>query len=129
MECSNKEKTSLFVFKTLVDPFIGKFSLFKVRTGQIKMDDSLVHYQSGETERLSHLYVLCGKEQQEVPILYAGDIGAVSKLKNPRTGDTLAEKGVNKTYCSIEFPKGVVKKAIFPTGKGDEEKMSSCLYK
>ncbi len=127
--CSNKEKTSLFVFKTLVDPFIGKFSLFKVRTGQIKMDDSLVHYQSGETERLSHLYVLSGKEQHEVPIFYAGDIGAVSKLKNPRTGDTLAEKSFNKAYCPIEFPKGVVKKAIFPTGKGDEEKMSSCLYK
>jgi len=127
--CSDKEKTSLFIFKTLVDPFIGKFSLFKVRTGQIKMDDNLVHSQSGEIERLSHLYVLSGKEQQEVPILNAGDIGAVSKLKTPRTGDTLAEKGFDKVYLPIEFPKGVVKKAIFPTGKGDEEKMSCCLNK
>lgn len=127
--CSNEEKTSLFIFKTLVDPFIGKFSLFKVRTGQIKADDNLVHSQSGEVERLSHLYVLSGKEQHEVPILYAGDIGAASKLKNPKTGDTLAEKGFDKIYSSIEFPKGVVKKAIFPAGKGDEEKMSLCLYK
>lgn len=127
--CSNEAKTSLFIFKTLVDPFIGKFSLFKVRTGQIKMDDSLVHSQSGEIERLSHIYVLSGREQQEVPMLYAGDIGAASKLKNPRTGDTLVERGFDKVYYPIEFPKGVVKKAIFPTGKGDEEKMSSCLYK
>lgn len=127
--CSNEEKTSLFIFKTIVDPFIGKFSLFKVRTGKIEMDDSLVHSQSGETERLSHLYILSGKEQQEVPILYAGDIGAASKLKNPKTGDTLAEKGFNKVYYPVEFPKGVVKKAIFPTGKGDEEKMSFSLYK
>ena len=127
--CSNDEKTSLFIFKTIVDPFIGKFSLFKVRTGKIKMDDSLVHSQSGETERLAHLYILSGKEQQEVPILYAGDIGAVSKLKNPKTGDTLAEKGFNKVYYPVELPKGVVKKAIFPAGKGDEEKMALSLYK
>lgn len=129
VSCTNEEKTSLFIFKTLVDPFIGKFSLFKVRTGQIRMDDSLVHSQSGEVERLAHLYILSGKEQQEVPILYAGDIGAAPKLKNPKTGDTLAEKGFDKVYSPIEFPKGVVKKAIFPMGKGDDEKMSLCLYK
>lgn len=127
--CDAKEKTSLFVFKTLVDPFIGKCSLVKVRTGQVKADDSLLHSQSGEMERLSHLYVLSGKEQQEVPSLCTGDIGAVPKLKNPTTGDTLCEKGFNKTYVPIEFPIGVVKKAIFPSGKGDEEKMSQCLCK
>ena len=113
----------------MVDPFIGKLSLFKVRTGQLMADASLVHSQSGDIERLAHLYVLSGKEQQEVISLCAGDIGAVSKLKNPSTGDTLSEKGFNKVYKSIEFPKGVVKKAIFPSGKGDEEKMSQCLYK
>ncbi|MBP3888533.1 MAG: elongation factor G [Cellulosilyticum sp.] len=129
VECTSQDKTSLFVFKTLVDPFIGKLSLFKVRTGQLMADASLVHSQSGDVERLAHLYVLSGKEQQEVASLCAGDIGAVSKLKNPSTGDTLSEKGFNKVYESIEFSKGVVKKAIFPSGKGDEEKMSQCLYK
>lgn len=127
--CDSSEKTSLFVFKTLVDPFIGKLSLFKVRTGEVKMEDNLIHKQSGEVERLSHLYVLTGKEQQEVPSLCTGDIGAVPKLKNPKTGDTLADKSFDKLYLPIEFPKGVVKKAIFPAGKGDEEKMSLCLYK
>ncbi len=127
--CTAEEKTSLFIFKTLVDPFIGKLSLFKVRTGQLIADASLVHSQSGDIERLAHLYVLSGKEQQEVTSLSAGDIGAVSKLKNPSTGDTLCEKEFNKVYESIGFSKGVVKKAIFPNGKGDEEKMSQCLYK
>ena len=127
--CREDEKCSLFVFKTLVDPFIGKLSLFKVRTGKLTSDTALVHSQSGEAERLAHLYVLSGKEQQEVTNLYAGDIGAVSKLKNPSTGDTLSEKGFNKVYEPIAFSKGVVKKAIFPSGKGDEEKMSQCLYK
>ena len=129
VECKEDEKTSLFVFKTLVDPFIGKLSMFKVMTGKVNMDDALIHSQSGEVERLSHLYVLSGKEQQEVTSLCAGDIGAVPKLKNPTTGDTLAVKGFNKVYETIDFPIGVVQKAIFPNGKGDEEKMSQCLYK
>lgn len=127
--CDESEPTSLFVFKTVVDPFIGKLSLFKVMTGKVSMDDALVHTQSGEVERLSHLYVLCGKEQQEVTMLHAGDIGAVPKLKYPTTGDTLCAKGFGKEYLPITFPEGFVKKAIFPKGKGDEEKMSQCLYK
>lgn len=129
VKCEVNEKSSLFVFKTLVDPFIGKLSLFKVRTGEINMEDTLLHSQSGECEKLSHLYVLSGKEQIEVPKLCAGDIGAVPKLKEVSTGDTLCEKGFNKTYLPIVFPKGIVKKAIFPSGKGDEEKMSQCLYR
>lgn len=127
--CSTQEKTSLFIFKTLVDPFIGKLSLFKVRTGVVNLEDHLIHHPSGETSRLARLYVLTGKEQHEVPTLYAGDLGAVSKLKHLRTGDTLLEKGFDKVYLPIAFPKGVVRKALFPVGKGDEEKMSACLHK
>ena len=127
--CNEQEKTSLFIFKTLANPFIGKFSLFKVRTGKLSSEDVLIHRQSGELERLSHLYVLCGKEQQEVDTLCAGDIGAVPKLKNTATGDTLGEKGFEKVYIPMSFPTGVVKKAIVPKGKGDEEKMSGALMK
>lgn len=127
--CEEKEKASLFVFKTLVDPFIGKFSLFKVMTGSVKTDMSLMHGEAEEAEKLSHIYVLSGKEQKEVSIMHAGDIGAVPKLKNTQTGDTLAEKGFDKVYEKIEYPEGMVKKAVFPTGKGDEEKMSQSLHK
>ena len=127
--CSNDEKKSIFIFKTIVDPFIGKLSLFKVKTGTIKTDDALVNVRAGEVERFSHLYVLSGKEQKEVDVLYPGDIGAVAKLKTPRTGDTMADKDFAYQYEPMVFPKGLVKKAIFPTGKGDEEKMSSSLMK
>ena len=127
--CSQDEKKSLFIFKTIVDPFIGKLSLFKVKTGTIKTDDALVNSRTGEIERFSHLYVLSGKEQKEVDCLYPGDIGAVAKLKTPKTGDTMGDKEFEYQYEPIVFPKGLVKKAIFPTGKGDEEKMSSSLMK
>ena len=103
--------------------------MFKVKTGTIKTDDTLLNVRAGEVERFSHLYVLSGKEQKEVAALYPGDIGAVAKLKTPRTGDTMADKDFAYQYEPMVFPKGLVKKAIFPTGKGDEEKMSSSLMK
>lgn len=127
--CDENLPTSLFVFKTVVDPFIGKLSLFKVMTGKVTTDQALVESGSEEIERLTHLYVLSGKTQTEVDTLHAGDIGAVAKLKNPTTGDTLCDKGFGMEYEKIAFPEGVVQKAIFPNGKGDEEKMSQCLVK
>ncbi len=127
--CANGQKTSLFIFKTIVDPFIGKFSLFKVKSGIVRTDDTLLNTRTEEMEKLSHLYVLLGKEQKEVDRLYAGDIGAVAKLKSPKTSDTLTDKAFPVKYEAIELPKPYVKMAIFPTGKGDEEKMSSALGK
>ena len=120
---------SLFVFKTIVDPFIGKLSLFKVKSGMIKTDDNLYNVREGETERFAHIYVVSGKDQDEVSELYPGDIGAVAKLKTPKTGDTFGEKASEDAFEGIPYPKGLVKKAIFPAGKGDEEKLSSSLVK
>lgn len=127
--CMANQKTSLFIFKTIVDPFIGKFSLFKVKTGTVKTDDMLLNVRTDDTEKLSHLYIMSGKEQKEVSKLYAGDIGAVAKLKSPKTSDTLTDKAFPIMYEQIAFPKPYVKMAIFPEGKGDEEKMSSALSK
>ena len=127
--CTDEEPSSIFIFKTLVDPFIGKFSLFKVKSGKVKTEDTLYNPKTGDSERMAHIYVLCGKEQKEVAELCAGDIGAVPKLKTPKTGDTFAEKGFNKVYPDIAFPQAFVKMAVFPVGKGDEEKMSTSLYK
>lgn len=129
VRCTPDEKPSLFVFKTIVDPFIGKFSLFKVKTGVITADNLFVNTRTEEEEKLAHLYVLRGKEQHEVDKLYAGDIGAAAKLKTVKTSDTLADKGFMKSYQQIGFPEPYVKMAIFPVGKGDEEKMSTTLHK
>ncbi|MGL4344539.1 MAG: elongation factor G [Cellulosilyticaceae bacterium] len=125
--CQKDEKVSLFMFRNMVDPFIGKFSFFKVKTGAVRRDDMLTNQRTGEVSKLAHIYVLQGKEQQEVEVLCAGDIGAVSKLKDIETNDTLCEKGIETVYEAIDFPKPYVKMAIFPLGKGDEEKMSLAL--
>lgn len=129
VKCVQNEKPSLFIFKTIVDPFIGKFSLFKVKTGVVTTDNLFINTRTEEEEKLTHLYVLRGKDQHEVEKLYAGDIGAAAKLKTVKTNDTLADKAFAKSYPAIEFPKPYVKMAIFPVGKGDEEKMSTTLHK
>nr|WP_307991660.1 elongation factor G [uncultured Niameybacter sp.] len=127
--CDVENKTGIFVFKTMVDPFIGKFSFFKVKSGTVNRDDTLLNMRSGETEKFVHLYVLQGKEQFEVETLHPGDIGAVTKLKDVNTNDTLCDKDAKLEYEPIAFDKPYVKMAIFPLGKGDEEKMSLSLSK
>lgn len=127
--CDTDNKTGLFIFKTMVDPFIGKFSLFKVRSGKVNRDDNLLNVRTGEFEKFAHIYVMQGKEQIEVETLNTGDIGAVSKLKDVNTSDTLRDKDADIEYEPIDFDKPYVRMAIFPLGKGDEEKMSLALSK
>jgi len=128
-KCEASEKTSLFVFKSLVDPFIGRFTFFKVRSGTVNTDDTLYNSRTHETERLAKLYVLRGKEQIEVDQLVAGDIGAVAKLKDTMINDTLHEKDHYIQYPPIDFPIPYLKRAMFPQGKGDEEKLSGSIQR
>ncbi|MDF2612211.1 MAG: hypothetical protein K0R92_3685, partial [Lachnospiraceae bacterium] len=93
------------VFKTIADPFIGKFSLIKVCSGILKSDASVYNTDKETEEKLSRLYILRGKEQIEVPELHAGDIGAIGKLSNTTTGDTLSTKGNPIVYEKPEMPK------------------------
>ena len=124
-----EDATSLFVFKTMVDPFIGRFTFFKVKSGRVKSDDVLYNARTGESERLGKLYVFRGKEQIEVDELAAGDIGAVAKLKDTLINDTLHEKDAFIEYPPIEFPLPYLKRAIFPKGKKDEEKLSAAIQR
>ncbi|WP_058486241.1 elongation factor G [Defluviitalea phaphyphila] len=128
-KCDEKEAASMFVFKTIVDPYIGRLSIFKVCSGIIKADNILYNGKKDLEEKISHLYVLKGKEQIEVSELRAGDIGAVAKLRNTMTGDTLSDISKPIIYPEIEFPQSLMNMAVFPKGKGDEEKMSSGLQK
>ncbi len=119
----------LQVFKTVVDNYVGKMSVFKVLSGTVKKDDTLLNANKGETEKIAKLYTLCGKKQVEVDSLAAGDIGATTKLICTDTGDTLCSpKNVLKAE-SIAFPKPVLSMAIVPKAKGDEEKISAGLAK
>lgn len=124
-----QEKESLFVFKTMVDPYIGKLSLFKVQSGVLTKDTQLINPRTEEQVKLTHFHVLRGKEQLEIECLHPGDFGAAAKLKGVSTNDTLHHKGYPKVYDPIVYPKPYVKMAIFPLGKGDEEKMSTALSK
>ncbi len=117
------------VFKTIADPFIGKFSLIKVCSGILKSDDSVYNTRTGTEEKLSRLYVLRGKEQIEVKELYAGDIGAIGKLSDTETGDTLSSKAEPIEYVpmKISVPYTYVKYST--VNKGDEDKVSQALSK
>ncbi|MGI6030679.1 MAG: elongation factor G [Eubacteriales bacterium] len=121
------EPTSLFVFKTVADQFVGKMSFFKVMTGTLKSDSVLINSNTQQAEKLGHIYVLRGKKQMEVKELCTGDIGVVTKLVNTNTGDTLCSGGKMVHFAQIDFPKPVISYAITPKAKGDEEKIASGL--
>jgi elongation factor G len=117
------------VWKTIADPFIGKFSLIKVCSGVLK-NDSVIYNANKETEeKLSRLYVLRGKEQIEVKELYAGDIGAIGKLSDTQTGDTLSTKANPIIYDPIKFSVPYTYVRYEAKNKGDDDKISQALSK
>lgn len=121
------EAFSALVFKTIVDPFVGKLTLFKVKSGKIKKDDEIYNSNKEESEKLGGLFVLRGKEQINVSEVVAGDIGATSKLQVTETGETLCEKENPIVYDEIEFLEPTLFFAIEPKSKGDEEKIGTSL--
>jgi len=123
------EAFSALVFKTMVDPFVGKISLFKVYSGKLKKDMDVYNSSRDEKERINTIFLLRGKEQIEVDEIVAGDIGATSKLQYTQTGDTLCDKENPIKYVSIKLPKPALFLAIEPKSKGDEEKIHSSLYR
>jgi len=117
------------IFKTIVDPFIGKYSLIKVCSGVIKNDDVLYNINKESEERINKLYVFEGNKPLEVPELHAGDIGAIGKLGDARTGDTLSTKATPVRYGNIEVPTPYTYKRYHAKKKGDEDRISQALSK
>ena len=117
------------VFKTLVDPFIGKYSFVKVCTGSLKADSMIYNVNKEREEKLSRVYVLRGKEAIEVPELKAGDIGAVAKISSLSTGDTIALKGAQVIYDKPEVSVPYTYMCYKAVNKGDEDKIASALAK
>lgn len=120
---------SIFIFKTIADPFVGRTSLFKVVTGTIGSGTSLFNIERKEVERIAKLYQPCGKELVEVDRLYAGDIGAVTKLNVSKTNDTLCAPGYQISVPKIKFSVPYYGKAIIPIGKSNEEKITNAINK
>lgn len=111
------------VFKTIVDPFVGKLLLFKVYSGSVKTGDVLVNMRKDETEKISTLYILKGKNQEQTTCLNAGDIGAFAKLSYTSTGDTLCAEGANIEFDPIDFPAPVLTLALTSDDKGGTDKL------
>ncbi len=120
---------SAFVFKTIVDPFIGKYSLIKVASGVIKNDDTLYNSKQDAEVKLSKLYVMEGSKTSEVPELHAGDIGAIGKLNVTKTGETLSTKAFPIQYAGIDVSTPYTYKRYLAKNKGDEDKISQALAK
>ena len=115
-----------FVFKTLIDQY-GKFSFFKVVSGKVSNDLTLTNSRSGANEKISHIFFTKGKKNTEVNEILCGDIGAVSKLSDTKTGDTLCAAGKVIALEGIAFPEPCYSQAFFPKVKGGEEKIASGL--
>ncbi|KHO61944.1 elongation factor G [Thermoanaerobacter sp. YS13] len=118
-----------FVFKTIADPYVGRLSIFKVVSGTLTSDSTLLNSNKQMQEKISQLYILRGKKQMPVSKLVAGDIGAVAKLQYTMTGDTLCDPSNPVTLSAIEFPQPTLALAIEPKSKGDEEKISNGLQR
>ena len=126
MEIVPEGEPAIFVFKTVADPFVGKMSFFKVMNGTVKRDMLLRNNTTGDSEKLSHIYVMKGKKQTEVEELACGDIGMVAKLGNTNTNDTLTWDK-EYSYARIEYATPYLTKAMIPVSKGDEGKISQSI--
>ncbi len=117
--------TSLLVFKTVADPFVGKMSFFKVMNGELKKDTVLRNTTSGQQEKLNKIFILRGKKQIDVDGLSCGDIGVTAKLAATNTNDTLTTSSADVKYAPVEYPRPYYTMAIAPKAKGDEDRISS----
>ncbi|WP_206459926.1 elongation factor G [Anaerovorax sp. IOR16] len=127
--CSSDENTSAFIFKTLVDPFVGKISMIKVISGTIKAGNEYYNMHAEKNEKIGKLFFMRGKSQFDTPAAEAGDIAAIAKLQYAKTGDTLCDKAAPIRFPEIFFPEPSLQMAIVPKSKGDDEKIGTGLNK
>lgn len=121
--------TVLFVFKSHLEPNLGKLSFFKVISGEVTSNSELINSQTGATEKFHQLFIMDGKTRNPVDKLVAGDIGATLKLKDTFTNQTLHAKGFDVTIQPIVYPEPRIRTAIVAQSKGDDEKIGEVLQK
>ncbi len=124
VEIKEDGPASVFVFKTIADPFVGKMTFFKVMNGTLTNEMVLKNARSGAAEKFAHIYTMKGNKQTEVDALCCGDIGMIPKLTDTSTNDTLNAEG-SAEYTKIVFPEPFLSMAVQPKAKGDEDKIST----
>ncbi|MDE3104334.1 MAG: elongation factor G [Acidobacteriota bacterium] len=123
------EPLALYVYKTMVDPFAGRISFFKVVSGSLKNDATVQSFSRGELERMAHLSIMQGRKPVEVTELHAGDLGVVAKLRVTLTGDTLGARGHEIFLEPMSVPEPAMTYAIEPRTRNDEDKLAPALHK
>jgi elongation factor G len=126
---TDAEPASLYVFKTVSDPFAGRISYFKVFSGVVKNESSMQNFRNNTPEKLAHIGIMQGKTSVPVNELHAGDIGAVPKLKDVLTGDTLGDKAAPIQYPRVKLPEPAITFAIEPKSRADEDKLGPSIHK
>ena len=121
--------TVLFVFKTHLEPNLGKLTFFKVISGEVTPTSELINSQTGSAERFHQIFIMDGKTRTNVDKLSAGDIGATLKLKDTYTNQTLHAKGFDVTIKPIEYPEPRIRTAVIAKSKNDDEKIGEVLHK
>ncbi|MCF0115355.1 MAG: elongation factor G [Erysipelotrichaceae bacterium] len=129
LETNEDEAFSAKVFKTIVDPFVGKINYIKVMSGVLSADSQVINAQKDAPEKISQIFAIKGKIQVAVGKLFTGDIGCVVKLQNTTTNDTLCTRNKVVVYPAIEFPEPMLGVAVWPKTKADEDKMSPAFQK
>ena len=129
IECDPKKPAVLFIFKTHLEPNLGKLSFFKVISGEVTATSELINSQTGSVERFHQLFIMDGKTRNPVEKLTAGDIGATLKLKDTYTNQTLHAKGFDVTVQPIVFPEPRIRTAVIALSKQDDEKIGEVLHK
>ena len=126
---TDAEPVSVYVFKTVSDPFSGRISYFKVFSGVLKNDTTLQNFTRSSAEKLAHISIMQGKTAVPVNELHAGDIGAVAKLKDTVTGDTLGDKAAPIQYPKVKLPEPAITFAIEPKSRADEDKLGAGIHR
>jgi elongation factor G len=127
--CDPNGPLTAFVFKTISDPYVGRISLFRVFSGNLRPDSSVHNATQRADERVGQLFTMRGKEHDTVSEVTAGDIGAVSKLQKTHTGDTLSEKSAPVTLPALELPEPLHAVAVEPKTQGDEDELSTAFVR
>jgi elongation factor G len=128
-KADDKAPAAAFVWKTIADPFAGRITMFRVVSGLLKSDSTVHNKTKDVPERLGHLELLQGKTQTPVPEIKAGDLGAVAKLKDTLTNDTIGERSDPIVFPALKFPEPVLSYAIEPKSRGDEDKISTSMHR
>ena len=128
MACDASGDTTIFVYKTMSEPQVGKVTYFKVYSGTLSSGDDLINEANGDQERLNQLYVAEGKNRTPVDQLQAGDIGVTVKLKSAHSNNTLNTKGTDRAIEEIHFPSSRIRTAVSPPSKSDMEKLMKALH-